>query len=83
MNRAEIREVVLSILHGLAPEVDPGTIRPDVDLREELDVDSMDFLRFVVQLQERLGVAVPEADYASIRTVNGCVAYVAARRAAA
>jgi acyl carrier protein len=79
----EIRAVLLSVLHGIAPEVDPATVRADADLRDELDIDSMDFLRFVVGIHERLGVDVPEADYPRVRTLDGCVDYVAARRPAA
>ena len=79
MNRDEVREVVLSILGEIAPEVDRSTIRADADLRDELDIDSMDFLRLVVRIDERLGVAIPEADYPSVRTLAGCVAYVAGK----
>jgi len=83
MNREEIAGVVRVILGGIAPEVDLGEVRPDADLRDELDIDSMDFLRFVVGLHERLGVDVPEADYPLIRTLDGCVAYLAEKSAAA
>ncbi len=76
MSPATIREVVLSILGGIAPEVDLSEVRPGADLRDELDIDSMDFLRFVVQLDERLGVSVPEADYPRVRTLDGCVSYL-------
>ncbi len=82
MNAGEIREVVLSILGGIAPEVDLSQVRPGADLREELDIDSMDFLRFVVGIAERLGVEVPEADYPLVRTLDGCVAYLAGHGAA-
>ncbi len=75
----QVRRVVLSILGGIAPEVDLSQVRPDADLREELDIDSLDFLRFVVQLHARLGADVPEADYPRIRTLDGCVAYLADR----
>jgi acyl carrier protein len=62
--------------------VDRATIRGDADLREELDIDSMDFLRMVVGIDERLHVAIPEADYPAVRTLAGCVAYLAERLAA-
>jgi acyl carrier protein len=83
MTPEEVRRVVLSILGGIAPEVDLSVVRPGADLREELDIDSMDFLRFVIQLHERLGVSVPEVDYPRIRTLDGCVAYLTERSSAA
>jgi acyl carrier protein len=76
VTRDEIATVVRSVLGGIAPEVDLAHVRPDADLRDELDIDSMDFLRFVIGLHERLGVEVPEADYPRIRTLDGCVAYL-------
>ncbi len=79
MTRDEIMAVVRTILGGIAPDVDLGQVKPDADLRDELDIDSMDFLHFVVGLHERLGVDVPEADYPLIRTLDGCIAYLAAR----
>jgi acyl carrier protein len=79
VTRDEIASVVRSILGGIAPEVDLGQVRPDADLRDELDIDSMDFLRFVVGVHDRLGVDVPEADYPRIRTLDGCLAYLAPR----
>jgi acyl carrier protein len=78
----EIRDAVLSILGGIAPEVDLASVRPDADLREDLDIDCMDYLRFVVGLHDRLGVDVPESDYPRIRTLAGAVAYLADRRTA-
>jgi acyl carrier protein len=79
VTREDVAAAVRSILGGIAPEVDLALVRPDADLREELDIDSMDFLRFVVQLHERLGVDVPEADYPRVRTLEGCVAYLEGR----
>jgi acyl carrier protein len=83
VTRDEIVAVVRSILGGIAPEVDLGQVKPDADLRDELDIDSMDFLRFVVALHDRLSVDVPEIDYPRIRTLDGCVAYLAERAAPA
>jgi acyl carrier protein len=75
----EIRRQLAAILGTIAPEVDLGSVRPDLDLREELDIDSMDFLRLVIQLHERLGIEIPEADYARVRSLDGMVGYLAAR----
>ena len=81
MTREEIVEVEKSILGGIAPEIDLARARPDVDLRDEMEIDSMDFLRFVVGLKERLGVEVPERDYPRIRTLASCAEYVMQRKA--
>ncbi|WP_242343455.1 acyl carrier protein [Anaeromyxobacter terrae] len=81
MTPEALREAVLAMLGTIAPEVDLDEIRPAADLRDELDIDSMDFLRFVVQLEQRLGVPVPEADYPRIRTLDRCVAYLAEKGA--
>jgi acyl carrier protein len=79
VTRDEVASAIRAILATLAPEVDLAQVRPDADLREELDIDSMDFLRFLVGVKERLGVEVPESDTPRVRTLAGCVEYVAAR----
>jgi acyl carrier protein len=78
MTRDEIRESVLRILGEIAPEADLGALGGDAVLREELDLDSMDFLNFVTALDERLGLAVPETDYPKLATLDGCIDYLAA-----
>lgn len=79
MTRAEIRAAVLRCLAGVAPEADPEAIRPDRPLRDQLDLDSIDFLNFVVGLDQSLHVAVPEEDYGALTTLDGCVDYLASR----
>jgi acyl carrier protein len=79
VTRPEIREKVVQALASVAPEVDPGTIGADIPLRDQVDLDSMDFLRFVVELHEQVGVEVPERDYGRLATLAGAVEYVAAR----
>ena len=79
MNREQIRTAVLSSLQAVAPETDPSTLDPDVDLREALDIDSMDFLSFVTVLHTKLNVDIPERDYRDVRTLNSCVDYLARR----
>jgi acyl carrier protein len=71
---------VREALAGIAPEADLDTLAGDADLQEELDLDSMDFLNFLIALGERTGVRVPESDYAQVRTLDSCVAYVDAHR---
>ena len=79
MTRDELRSTVLEALGNIAPDADVAHLAPDRDLREALDIDSMDFLRFVLALHDRLGIDVPEADYARLYTLNGAVAYLAGR----
>jgi acyl carrier protein len=66
-------------LAGIAPEADLDELVPGADLQEELDLDSMDFLNFLIALGELTGVHVPESDYGHVRTFDDCVAYVTAR----
>lgn len=82
MNDEEIRRAVLDALARVAPEADLDALDPDVDLREQIDVDSMDLLNMVIGIHERTGVEVPERDYPKLVTLDGCVAYLRARLAA-
>ncbi len=76
MNEAEIKAVVLELLGNIAPEADFSHLAGDADLREELDLDSMDFLNFIIALHERMGIDIPEADYPRLFTLNGAVSYL-------
>ena len=69
-------------LAAIAPEADLSALAPDEDLQDALDLDSMDFLNFLIALARLTGVEIPEADYAQVRTFDGCVRYVAARQTA-
>lgn len=79
MNEESIRETVLRVLGQVAPEVDLGSVDPGEDLRDQLDLDSMDVLNLAIGLFQATGVQVPERDYARIVTVDGCVDYLAPR----
>lgn len=79
MNREEIRRAVLSALAEIAPEADLVRLAPDAELRETLDLDSMDFLGFVEKLAAATGVEVPDADARRLTTLAGAVEYLAAR----
>ena len=82
LTRQDIRRAVLDTLCAIAPETDPAEIAPNRPLRDQVDLDSMDFLRFVVELHRQLGVEVPEADYAKLASVAAAVDYLSARLAA-
>jgi acyl carrier protein len=79
MNETQIRAVVKEELGNIAPEIDLSTISPKADLREALDIDSMDFLNFITVLHQRLKVDVPEVDYPKLITLDGAVAYLSAK----
>ncbi len=76
MTHDEIRSAIIRELGNIAPDVDAGSIDPDSDLRESLDIDSMDFLNFIMALHKQLGVNVPEKDYPRLVTLSGAVRYV-------
>ncbi len=76
MKESDIRRLAADVLAGIAPEADLNTVSDDVDLREALDLDSMDFLNFVVGLHQGGGIPIPEADYPQLFTLRGIVAYL-------
>ena len=78
MNRDEIQRTVLRLLGEVAPEADLTQLKPTVSFRDQLDIDSMDFLNFVIALHAALQVDIPETDYSKIATLQGCVEYLAA-----
>jgi acyl carrier protein len=75
----EIRNVFVEELRRIAPEVDARSLQADVNLRDQVDLDSMDFLNFLTALHRRLGVDIPEADYSRLGTLDEAVAYLAAK----
>lgn len=79
-DNAETRDAVLAALTEVAPEVGGSAIADDVALRDQVDLDSMDWLRFLVAVDRRLGVDIPERDYARLRTVADIVGYVGRHR---
>lgn len=78
MNDDAIRGAIRRALGAITPESDLGALDPRASLRATLDLDSMDFLRFVTALHDDLGVDVPEADYRRLDSLDGCAAYLAA-----
>ena len=76
MTTADIREAILDILEGIAPDEDLGNLKDDVPFREQLELDSMDFLDIVMELRKRYRVQIPEDDYVELRSMNSTVAYL-------
>jgi acyl carrier protein len=79
MTEDDIRAVVLRLLGDIAPEADLKAIDPGRRLRDQLDIDSMDALNFLIAVDEATGVDIPESDYPKLATVDGIVAYLAVR----
>ena len=77
MTEDEIRKVLQEELGNIAPEMDIEKLDDTADLREALDIDSIDFLNFVTALHKRLAIDVPELDYPKLFTFNGAVSYFA------
>jgi acyl carrier protein len=76
MNREEIITAIKDIIHTIAPDEDVSSLATDVKLREQIELDSMDFLDIVMELRKRYGVQVPEEDYKELATLDGCVSYL-------
>ena len=77
MTDNEIRALAAEVLAGIAPETDLASIGDHEDLREALDLDSMDYLNFIIGLSQGSGVNIPESDYPRLFTLAGLTAYLA------
>jgi len=76
MNREEIITAVKDIIHTIAPDEELSNLAADVRLRDQIELDSMDFLDIVMELRKRYGVQIPEEDYKELATLDGCVSYL-------
>ncbi len=79
MNDTDIRQLLQEELNNIAPEVDIASVDPAADLREAMDIDSMDFLNFITAVHHRLGIDIPELDYPKLVTLDGAIAYLGAK----
>ncbi len=82
MNDAQLRTLVLDTLRGIAPEIEVDALRGDRPLRNQVDLDSMDWLNFLLGLHEKLRVDIPETDYERLVTLDDVLAYLSAALAA-
>ena len=80
MSDADTAAQLRSILADVAPDLDVATVAVDADLRNDLGLDSMDFLNFVIGANKRFGVAVPEADYGKVTTLSKFTRYIEGRK---
>jgi acyl carrier protein len=81
VNESDIRAGVVAAIQAVAPEVDASALDPARRLRDQVDLDSMDWLNVIVGLHERFGVEIPEADYARLATLDTIRAYLQGRLA--
>jgi len=76
MTRDEIKDVILEIIEDIDEEADFATLDADAPLRDQLDLDSMDFLDIVMELRKRYKLQIPEDEYPQLATLASCVAYL-------
>jgi acyl carrier protein len=76
VNESEIRTRVIGVIKSVAPELEEGEMRADRPLRDQIDLDSMDWLNVLVALHEKLRVDIPEADYGKLVTLDNLVGYL-------
>lgn len=73
----KVRQIVLDIIAIVAPDADLSSVKPDVGLRDQFDMDSMDFLDIVMELRKRYKVEVPKEDYPKLESLDSCASYLA------
>ncbi|MCC5862573.1 MAG: acyl carrier protein [Gammaproteobacteria bacterium] len=77
MNQQDTRAMLAEALASVAPEADFDALREDEDLRDALELDSMDFFNFIVAVHKATGIDIPERDYPKLTTLAGALAYLA------
>ncbi len=76
MTKEDIKKVVLDIIAEIAPDEDLSSVEPAVRLRDQLDLDSMDFLDIVMELRKKFGIEVPEDEYIQLASLDSCADYL-------
>jgi acyl carrier protein len=80
MTESAIKQTIIQLLKQIAPDTEPAQLAPDDNFRQVLEIDSFDALRFIVELDEKLGVQTPEEDYGKITTIRNLVNYIMAKK---
>ena len=76
MNEEEIKEIIFQLLKKIAPDTEPSTLKPYENIMETLNIDSFDTLQFIVALNKKTGIEIPEEDYGKIATLQALTAYI-------
>lgn len=76
MNESEIRNTIIKLLKKVAPDTEPEKLNPDDNIRTTLEIDSFDYLQFIVSIDEQFHIDTPEEDYGKIETINTLSQYL-------
>ncbi|MEO0509371.1 MAG: phosphopantetheine-binding protein [Verrucomicrobiota bacterium] len=76
MTENEVKQIVIDIINEIAPDEDTSDLKSEVALRDQMDLDSMDFLDIVMELRKQHGIEVPEADYPELASLDSCANYL-------
>jgi len=76
VNREDIIKLILDLIHESVPTEDLSDVDPDIPLRDQLELDSVDFLNIIMELQMRYGLEIPEDDFIELTSLNRCAAYL-------
>lgn len=79
MDENTLRQNIIDSLTKMAPDANPNTLDPEINFRDQFEVDSVDFLGFVLDLEKRLGIRIPEIDYPKLSSLKGCLTYLRSR----
>ena len=79
MTKEQIKDTILEIIAQIIPDEDLSNLKGDIPLREQVELDSMDFLDIIMELRKRYDIEVPESDYTQLATLNGSAAYLEPR----
>ena len=83
MSQDQIRETILRVLSDVAPNADTQAIKPDISFHDQIEMDSIDFLRLMMSLEKETNVTIFDFDYPKLSTLKGCEHYLAERIATA
>ena len=76
MNEDQIKQIIFQLLKKIAPDTEPSQLKPDENIRVTLNIDSFDSLQFLVALNEKIGIEIPEQDYGKVGTLNTLIQYL-------
>jgi acyl carrier protein len=78
-NKTPLKDSICNLILDIAPEIDISELDPNEDMRDELDLDSMDFIRLLEAIEKNMGVSIPETDYKQVHTLNTMAEYISAK----